>query len=172
VATQKSYPGWGYMLAEGATTLWERWEKLTGPAMNSQNHIMLGSIDGWFYRVLAGLAPLGPGWRAVRVRPHVLGDLTSVEASVETVCGRVAAAWRRDAGSFTLEVTIPACATGEVHVPLLFPGAAVTESGKYVWPAGRDAAPVSGISSARAEGDRAIFTVESGTYRFEQKKPS
>ncbi|TFG57914.1 MAG: alpha-L-rhamnosidase, partial [Candidatus Aminicenantes bacterium] len=73
MATHKSYPGWGYMLAEDATTLWERWEKLTGHAMNSQNHIMLGSIDAWFYRVIAGLSPGLPGWRTVRIRPHTLG---------------------------------------------------------------------------------------------------
>jgi alpha-L-rhamnosidase len=60
-ATQKSYPSWGYMVAEGATTLWERWEKLTGQSMNSHNHIMFGSIDAWFYKYLGGLAPLKPG---------------------------------------------------------------------------------------------------------------
>ena len=95
MATHRSYPGWGYMLAEGATTLWERWEKLTGHAMNSQNHIMLGSIDAWFYRVLAGLSPLAPGWKGVRVRPHLLGDLTAVEARLETVAGAVGASWRK-----------------------------------------------------------------------------
>ena len=30
VATQETYPSWGYMLANGATTLWERWELATG----------------------------------------------------------------------------------------------------------------------------------------------
>ena len=166
VATQKSYPGWGYMLAEGATTLWERWEKLTGPAMNSQNHIMLGSIDAWFYRVLAGLSPLEPGWRKVRVRPYPLGDLSFVEARVETASGRVAAAWRRADGSFTLDVEIPVCARGEIHIPLIFPGA-VAESGQTVWTAGGASGRVPGILSSRAEGDRAVFEVGSGAYRFE-----
>ena len=39
MATHKSYPGWGYMLAEDATTLWERWEKLTGPAKIGRAHV-------------------------------------------------------------------------------------------------------------------------------------
>jgi alpha-L-rhamnosidase len=170
VATQTSYPGWGYMLAEGATTLWERWEKLTGPAMNSQNHIMLGSIDGWFYRVLAGLAPLRPGWQAFRVRPHVLGDLTFVEASVDTVCGRVSASWRRTGPAFTLEVTVPPGATAEVHVPLLWTEAEIVESGQTVWRAGRTAGPGAGIEFLGGEKDRAVFSVQSGTYKFEQTK--
>ncbi len=44
IATQTTYPGWGWMLANGATTLWERWELLTGGGMNSHNHPMLGSV--------------------------------------------------------------------------------------------------------------------------------
>jgi alpha-L-rhamnosidase len=127
MATQKSYPGWGYMIAEGATTLWERWEKLTGHAMNSQNHIMLGSVDAWFYRTLAGLSPLLPGWRALRVRPHVLGDLTSAEARLETFSGRVRAAWRKSETACP-RVAVPIGAKGEVR-PALARGR-VLESGR------------------------------------------
>jgi alpha-L-rhamnosidase len=170
MATHKSYPGWGYMLAEGATTLWERWEKLTGFAMNSQNHIMLGSIDAWFYRVLAGLSPLRPGWQAVRVRPHVLGDLTFVEASVETMAGRVSAAWRKDDEAFSLEAAIPVGASGEVHIPLLWPGARIAESGLALWRAGRAVETVPGIEPAGEEAGRAVFKVGSGVYRFELRK--
>ncbi|MGZ5555045.1 MAG: alpha-L-rhamnosidase-related protein, partial [Candidatus Aminicenantales bacterium] len=170
VATRKSYPGWGYMLAEDATTLWERWEKLTGPAMNSQNHIMFGSIDAWFYRVLAGLSPLLPGWKAVRVRPHALGDLAFVEAALDTAAGRVAASWRRSAEAFSLEIAIPVGATGEIHVPLLWPGARIVESGKVLWRAGHaiDAGP--GIDFAGDDAERAVFKVGSGAYAFELKK--
>ncbi|MGC8746870.1 MAG: family 78 glycoside hydrolase catalytic domain [Candidatus Saccharicenans sp.] len=49
IILQESYPGWGYMIREGATTLWERWEKLTGRGMNSHNHVMFGSLDAWLY---------------------------------------------------------------------------------------------------------------------------
>ncbi|HOW85327.1 MAG TPA: family 78 glycoside hydrolase catalytic domain [Candidatus Aminicenantes bacterium] len=167
VATQKSYPGWGYMIAEGATTLWERWEKLAGFAMNSQNHIMLGSIDAWFYRVLAGLSPLRPGWRKIRIRPHVLGDLSFVEASLETVSGRVSAGWKREGETFTLEASVPVGSEGEVHVPLLRPGARITESGQVVRPAGRVADAVAGLAPAGGEAGWAVFNVGSGTYRFE-----
>ncbi len=170
VATQKSYPGWGYMLAEDATTLWERWEKLTGPAMNSQNHIMLGSIDAWFYRILAGLSPLLPGWKAVRVRPHALGDLTSVDAAVDTIAGRVAASWRRSDEAFSLEIMIPVGASGEVHVPLLWPGARIAESGKLLWRGGFAAGGAPGIALARHDANRVVFEVGSGAYRFELDK--
>lgn len=170
MATHKSYPGWGYMLAEDATTLWERWEKLTGHAMNSQNHIMLGSIDAWFYRVIAGLAPLLPGWKAVRVRPHVLGDLSFAEARLETVSGKVRSAWKRTEDSFSLEVSIPVGATGEVHVPLLWHGARIFESGKLVWRAGHNVDPIPEVALAGDDGKRVLFRTGSGEYRFELKK--
>jgi alpha-L-rhamnosidase len=170
MATHKSYPGWGYMIAEDATTLWERWEKLTGHAMNSQNHIMLGSVDAWFYRVLAGLSPLLPGWKAVRVRPHVAGDLTAVEARLVTVQGRVGAAWKRSGEEFSLEIEIPVGATGEVHIPLLWHGSRIFESGKVLWRAGHAVDTVPEIALAGDDGRRVVFKVGSGAYRFEMKK--
>ncbi len=170
VATQKSYPGWGYMIAEDATTLWERWEKLAGHAMNSQNHIMLGSVDAWFYRVLAGLSPLLPGWKAVRVRPHVLGDLTFVEAKLDTISGRVGAAWRRSDETFSLEIAIPAGAIGEIHVPLLWHGSRIFESGHVLWRAGRADETVPEIALVGDDGKYAVFKVGSGAYAFELTK--
>jgi len=170
LATQTSYPGWGYMLAEGATTLWERWEKLTGHAMNSQNHIMFGSIDAWFYRVLAGLAPLLPGWKTVRVKPHPFGDLTTVEARLETVAGMVGAAWSKTESDFALEVLVPLGSDAEVHLPLLWPGAKVLESGKVVWRGGRAVETVPEVVWAGDEAARVVFKVGSGAYRFEVRK--
>jgi len=170
VVTQKSYPGWGYMIAEGATTLWERWEKLGGHAMNSQNHIMLGSVDAWFYRTIVGLAPLLPGWKSVRVRPHVLGDLTKAEARIETVSGRVGAAWTRTEEAFSLEISLPAGTRGEVHVPLLWPGLRISESGRVLWRAGRTVDQAEGIELAGDDGKWVTFKVGSGGYKFESKR--
>jgi alpha-L-rhamnosidase len=49
------YPGWGYMLECGATTVWERWESTMANIMHSYNHPMFGSYDAWFYRYFAGI---------------------------------------------------------------------------------------------------------------------
>ena len=52
----RSYPGWGYMLDNGATTVWERWEKdisATEENMHSYCHPMFGSYDYWFYEFFA-----------------------------------------------------------------------------------------------------------------------
>jgi len=57
LAAQKSYPGWGYMVEHGATTIWELWNGDHGdPGMNSGNHVMLlGDLIIWYYQHLAGI---------------------------------------------------------------------------------------------------------------------
>ena len=55
LVVQTTYPSWGFMIAQGATTLWELWEDKTGSAMNSHDHAMFGSVGAWFYRALAGI---------------------------------------------------------------------------------------------------------------------
>ena len=170
MATHKSYPGWGYMIEQGATTLWERWEKLTGAAMNSQNHIMLGSIDAWFYRTLAGLTLIEPGWKKFQVKPLILGDLTSAEATLKTVRGPVRSAWTKNESSLSLEVLVPVGASARVHIPELYPDGVVVESGKAVWRGPRAGDPVPGIIAAGREERHTVFDVGSGAYRFKLKK--
>ncbi len=101
IVTQTSYPGWGYMIEEGATTLWERWELLTGgptqeleknmaeTGMNSHNHIMFGTVDNWFFDTVIGIEPYeeSPGFKKFRVSPHVLKDITNIEFSFNSPQG-------------------------------------------------------------------------------------
>ena len=57
IATNETYPSWGYMVNKGATTIWELWNGDTAdPAMNSGNHVMLlGDLIIWYYEDLAGI---------------------------------------------------------------------------------------------------------------------
>ncbi len=103
LVTQTTYPSWGYMIWEGATTLWERWEYMAGGGMNSHNHIMFGSVDAWFYKALAGINAdsSAPGFEKIIIRPQVPGDLSYVSASVNTVRGLVSSSWRKAVSGFT-----------------------------------------------------------------------
>ena len=82
------------MIREGATTLWERWESLAEEGMNSQNHIMLGTVDAWFYKYLVGIQvdPRFPGWRKI-IKPYPVKDLYFASASLETFRGLISSAW-------------------------------------------------------------------------------
>jgi alpha-L-rhamnosidase len=156
IATQKTYPGWGYMVEQGATTIWELWNGNTAdPAMNSGNHVMqIGDLAVWMYEYLAGIRadPEQPGFRHALIHPYPAGDLTFVKASHKSMYGTVASSWKRDKGQFTLDVTVPPNTTATVWVPAKDP-AGVTESGRRMKP-------------ARTEVGYAVFEVASGSYAF------
>ncbi len=165
VATQTSYPSWGYMIREGATTLWERWEKITSGGMNSHNHIMLGSIDAWCYKYLAGVRCAALGWSRIIVEPPVLEGLDGARAALKTVRGRLAVSWKKDGGSFLLEVTVPEGAEAEVRVPL--PAGASGRTDKKA--ANVDAQIIRGAGPIRQVGKREgriNFLVSGGRFSF------
>jgi alpha-L-rhamnosidase len=145
VATQRSYPGWGFMVETGATTLWERWENLTGGGMNSHNHIMLGSIDAWLYRAVAGLRCVAPGWRKMVIRPLLCGGLDGASAEVVTVRGLAKVAWKRKGQTIDLMVRI--------------------------WRDGQASALPPGFARLKKAGPHLVFTVGSGDYSFRSESP-
>ena len=170
IATQTTYPSWGYMVEKGATTLWERWGgyKYFGPGMNSLNHIMFGTMDEFFYKHLAGIKLDSPGYRRISIKPYILGDLESAEASVKTVRGLVSSRWARNGNSLTLEVTIPVNTQGEVSIPKMgLEDVKVKEGDNIIWENGVFSEEVAGIANARESKEYVIFGVGSGYYRFE-----
>jgi alpha-L-rhamnosidase len=65
--TQPEYPGFGFQIAQGATTLWEQWTAKGG--MNSHNHAMFAGVCAPFYTRLGGITPLKPGFDEIGIRP-------------------------------------------------------------------------------------------------------
>jgi alpha-L-rhamnosidase len=165
IATQKTYPGWGYMVEQGATTVWELWNGNTAdPAMNSGNHVMqIGDLAVWMYEYLAGIRadPEIPGFKHSIIRPYPAGDLTFVTATHKTMYGALDSSWKRAQGQFTLEITIPANTTATVWVPAKN-ASAVTESG-------RKPGEVKGVKFLRSEAGSAVFEVGSGAYTFQSE---
>ena len=119
IATQTTYPSWGFMLSKGATTIWERWEYLTGDAMNSHNHPMMGSIGSWFYKYLLGIVPdfEDPGFSTFTIDPRYPDGLDYAKGSLQTVKGKISVDWERKGRSVSLKVTVPGNATAVVYVP-------------------------------------------------------
>ena len=152
IANQKDYPGWGFMLANGATTLWESWEYPENAP--SQNHPMFGSIDEWFYRSLLGINALEPGFKKIQIKPQPAGDLTWAKGSYSSIAGRITSEWKNEGGKFTLQVNIPANTTAEVWVPAK-DKKALMENGK---PSVHQVQYIKGY---------AVVKVGSGEYRFE-----
>lgn len=119
IATQTTYPSWGFMLANGATTLWERWEYLTGDAMNSHNHPMMGSVGSWFYKYVVGINPDfdAPAFSHFTIHPYIFEDLDFAEGELQTMKGLIRSSWTKKGRTLHLDVTIPANTRATVFIP-------------------------------------------------------
>jgi len=170
LATQTTYPSWGYMIEKGATTIWELWQEVTGPSMNSHNHPMFGSVGAWFYTALAGINTdwQRPGYEHIRIEPEMVRDLEFASGSLDTIRGRVSSTWQRTPGHTRLEVTVPVGSTAEIHLPTLrIQDVTVEESGRPVWKEGAFVPGAPGLTGARRAGPSIVFEASSGTYVFE-----
>ncbi|MDR3296778.1 MAG: glycoside hydrolase family 78 protein [Prevotellaceae bacterium] len=109
-------PGYGYQLGFDITTLTEQWDPARG---NSWNHFMLGQIEEWFYRSLAGIAPdsAAPGFAHFTVAPVPVGDLSYVKASYASRYGNIGVHWTSADGRFILRLTVPVNTTATVTLP-------------------------------------------------------
>ncbi len=158
IVNQRTFPGWGYMLENGATTLWEHWE--LSDNTYSHNHPMFGSVSEWFYKALAGInpAPNAVGFDHILLAPQPEGDLTWVKASYNSVRGPIASDWKKTSGKFAYHVRVPVGATATVSLPAADKGE-VTEDGHAL-------DRTSGVEFLRMENGRALLNVGAGEYHF------
>ena len=193
LALQTTYPSWGYMINsryEPATTVWEKWESdIAGPEMNSRNHHMFGSITCWFYKHVAGIQPLDPGFSRVRIRPNLLRH-ENFTARVSTPRGDVSLNYlkqqQQQQGAidgetfieFLYEITLPPCTSGTFHVPIAMDDREigfsdenntdvfVEESDVPIWLNWQFVPGVDGILHAERIGKSITFRISNGNYRF------
>ncbi|MFD2331973.1 family 78 glycoside hydrolase catalytic domain [Cohnella sp. GCM10020058] len=145
LVTQPEYPGFGYQIAQGATTLWEQWSEKGG--MHSHDHAMFGGIGASFYTRLGGIEPLSPGYESIRIRPSVPSRLHWVRTRLKTVKGEIVSNWAKEGDALRLEVEIPEGATAVVVMPSMTGGAAAVADERSVGP-GRHAFVVSFTAAA------------------------
>lgn len=161
LATNTTYPSWGYMVKQGATTIWELWNgDAANPMMNSGNHqMLLGDLIVWYYEYLAGIKADDKeiAFKKIIMNPVFPEGLDFVKASLNTKYGEVKSHWKKTADGLEWEVTVPANATAEVTLP--GNKAAITESGK--------ALPASLLENAKeGAAGKTVLTLGSGTYSF------
>jgi alpha-L-rhamnosidase len=122
---QQTYPSWLYPVKMGATTIWERWDGIKPdstfetPGMNSFNHYSYGAIGDWMYRSMAGIDTYedGPGYKHIKIKPHIGGNFISVAASLDTYYGNLSNSWKIENNTLTMDVEIPVNTTATIYVP-------------------------------------------------------
>ena len=150
-------PSYGYQLAQGATALTEAWNARHG---SSQDHLMLGDAEEWFYAGLPGLhVDLSqPAPRQVVIAPAMLQRIDSAQVDYQSVKGTIRVAWKHLPGQTRLEVTIPPNASAMVRLPQAA-GSTLLESGQPV-------AQAAGVTLLKSEPGAVDLEIGSGQYHF------
>jgi alpha-L-rhamnosidase len=122
IASHTTYPSWGYMASQGATTIWELWNGNTAnPAMNSGNHVMLlGDLLVWFYEYLAGIKSddKDMAFKTIIMDPYLPPGLTFVKATTSSPYGIIRSSWKKDKGAFIWDIVIPANSKAVIAFPV------------------------------------------------------
>jgi alpha-L-rhamnosidase len=163
---QETFPSWLYPVKMGATTIWERWNGIRPdssfePAsMNSFNHYAYGAIGDWMYRVVAGIDTYQdePGYKHIRVQPHIGGVLSFASASLQTYYGRLSSSWRTEGNYIQMVIEIPANTKATIYIPAKGIDA-ISEDGKPL-------SAIPGLTVGTAENGYVKVETGSGVYHF------
>ena len=162
IATRTERPSWGYMIAHGATTIWERYDMNTrDPGMNSEALlIQTGDVVTWFYQALAGINydPEHPGFKYIVMHPRVVPGLTYAKGTLDSPQGKIVSDWRTQGGEFDWKIVVPPNATATVYLP--------ASDQKSVRESGRSAENAEGVKFLRVEKGKSVYAVGSGSYEF------
>jgi alpha-L-rhamnosidase len=126
VMNQKTEPGYGWWIEQGATTTWEQWN-----GKGSRNHPMFGGGLTWFYRKLAGMNvdPENPGYKHIIFRPQPVEEITWASYSTLTPFGNSGIRWEKTDKTFSVSVVVPVGSTSTIYIPVK-ENSQITENGK------------------------------------------
>ena len=157
LATQTTYPSWAEMMKK-YNTMCEFWT-----LKQSHNHVMMGSIDSWFYKAIAGIRPLesAPAFKKLIIKPYPAAGLDSVKASTHTIRGKIVSQWKKTPGGINMHVEIPFNTTALVYVP--------DSKGKMIFCGNKKITGSSLIKVQGNEDNYTILEVGSGKYDLQVK---
>jgi alpha-L-rhamnosidase len=154
VASQETFPSWGWWIKNGATTLYENWP-IDAQSDISMNHIMFGEIGAWLYKALGGIKPdpTQPGFKNILLEPHFVKELDHFEASHESPYGTIVSSWKRSGSGIIYTVTIPPNSTASLRLALAR-DQKLYESGQLL----------------KTGTTTFVHKIKAGTYKFELKQ--
>lgn len=151
----QNYPGWGYMLSQGATTWWEQWNGFW-----SQIHSCFTSLDGWFYQGLAGIQPLNdvPGLKEFAIKPAFMPELNHVNATTQSMYGEIKSSWKREGDRIILAIEVPSNSTALLSLPTSLTGTGTQEK--------KSIEKTKGVDFIKEEKGYKIYKVCPGNFQF------
>ena len=114
VVSNPTYPGWGYWVEQGATTLYETW---SGDA--SLCHHMFSDVEAYFYRYIAGIryCEEAPGFDKVLLQPMPIKGIENAKAKIKTSKGEISISWEKVADELSISASVPQGCIGELKLP-------------------------------------------------------
>lgn len=156
ILTQRTYPAWGFMIEQGATSLWEMWETTT----RSRAHYFLGTYDEWLFQYLAGITNVEQGYTKFVINPYIPKELTYITCTENTVRGKIESSWKKNAdGTVTMTITVPFGSEATVYFP-------TADVAKVKWNGKAIADTMDGIRSVGSDSGHAYAVLGSGSYVF------
>jgi alpha-L-rhamnosidase len=150
-------PGYGYQLAQGATSLTESWQ---GNRISSNNHFMLGHLMEWFYTGLGGIKTPenSTAFKNMIIRPEVVGNITFADVNYLSPYGEIKNSWKKTGTAFIMNIHIPVNTTAIIYLPAIKANN-ITENSQPVMNR-------TDIQFLKYEKGKALIKVGSGDYSF------
>ncbi|WP_339756364.1 family 78 glycoside hydrolase catalytic domain [Algoriphagus aquimarinus] len=154
IVNSREYPGWGFMIDQGATTIWETWKESDNTFSN--NHPMFGTVSEWYYRWLAGIRPdpEHPGFQEFYIAPTTPNGLESVKGIYNSPFGEIVSSWKKVASeSYVYEISVPKGSIANVTLPIIQSQKVAISNGKGQKPS----TEIEGMQTGQ-------FALEEGSY--------
>lgn len=162
IATQKTFPSWGYMIENGASTIWELWNGNTAdPSMNSGNHVMLlGDLMIWYHEKLIGIKSEDEGnpFKHFTINPYFAPQLNYLNGSYESPYGKIISNWKKAGSVLNWEVFVPTNTSALIYMP--------TNSAEHILVDGKHISECSYIKVVKSNDNKVMLNLSSGDYKF------
>ncbi len=147
--TKKEFPGLGYQLEQGATTLWECYN-----GEGSRNHHMNSEFSLFFYKYLVGIqiCDQQPGFKHTLFKPALDSQLTYANGDIDSIYGNIRCHWAKSNNKITIKLQIPPSCSGTLYLPAKFSNSLYENQNK--------------INTQQFE-NKACITLASGNYNFD-----
>jgi len=118
IVTQKTFPGWGYWVEQGATTMWERWGGVD-EVPSGQNFTFLSEVEVWFYNYILGIKIIEetPAYKQFEISPYFFEKLDWAKGKIATMYGDIELDWTKDGSLVTYNVSVPENTSALIKAP-------------------------------------------------------
>ncbi|MCK9618879.1 MAG: hypothetical protein M0R21_13710, partial [Lentimicrobiaceae bacterium] len=166
LAMKPEFPSFGFMVDQGATVLWERFDGyipgmgINPSPMNGLNHVGFAAVSEWIFGSVGGIRPdpLVPGYKHFSIAPRMGGKVTWAKSDYNSVRGKIACDWKVEGATFSMHVVVPPNTTATIYMP--------TKDVSNVKEGELQLKNASCATFLHVENGCAVFNVESGEYWF------